>query len=265
MTQVLEPLLLREHRAQVIERMRRLVCPPATLAGTIIAYQLGLADRDGAPREAPARNLVRPSLCLWAAGACGGAVSAALPLAVSIELFHNFTLIHHDIEDDRREAHERATAWTIWGLGQGVNAGDALHSLALSVLSQSMADDATVLRIFTRVVTAVNESIDGKTRASGATGAALTPFSELKIALRRAGALFGASLEAGAIVAGAGNSTVVALRRAGRLLGAAQELPSAQGLACVARARTLVAGCGISGEWLARFNEMTEYLGHDLA
>jgi geranylgeranyl diphosphate synthase type I len=47
-----------------------------------------------------------------------------------VELVHNFSLIHDDIEDESRERRGRPTVWHIWGQPQAINTGDAMHTLA---------------------------------------------------------------------------------------------------------------------------------------
>jgi hypothetical protein len=273
MTQTLEPSLLRAHRADVIASMRSFVAPPETICRTIIGYQLGLADRDGAPCEAASPNVIRATLCLWAAAACRGDMCRALPIAVSIELIHAFTCIHDDIRYDQQRHANRETVWSVWGLGQAVNGGDALHSLALSILSEGSLEEDAVLRTFSRVVGAVREVMDGNVRALAAEGAGMPPGKALRIAVCQTGALVGAALEAGAIAAGAPESTIRTFRRAGRLLGVALHVREAQdsgrvllpgvdaALArrCALRARTLVESCGVTGTWLTHFKEIADY------
>src|SRR5574340_940719 len=77
-------------------------------------------------------KLLRPALTLLAAELAGGAaaVARALPAAVSVELIHNFSLIHDDIEDSDEERHHRQTLWRVWGQPQAINTGDALFALA---------------------------------------------------------------------------------------------------------------------------------------
>jgi geranylgeranyl diphosphate synthase type I len=53
-----------------------------------------------------------------------------LPAAAALELIHNFSLIHADLEDDSTERHHRATVWKLWGKAQAINAGDAMFSIA---------------------------------------------------------------------------------------------------------------------------------------
>jgi geranylgeranyl diphosphate synthase type I len=54
----------------------------------------------------------------------------ALPAAAAIELVHNFSLIHDDIQDDDRERRHHPTVWSIWGKPQAINAGTAMRVLA---------------------------------------------------------------------------------------------------------------------------------------
>ena len=64
-----------------------------------------------------------------AAGAAGEPRAAA-PVAAAVELLHNFTLIHDDIQDESPTRRHRPTVWSLWGVGQAINAGDALFAAA---------------------------------------------------------------------------------------------------------------------------------------
>jgi geranylgeranyl diphosphate synthase, type I len=91
----------------------------------MLTYHMGWAEGDGGSGKR-----LRPVITLLCAGACGGAYAATMPAAVGVELLHNFTLIHDDIEDQSPMRHGRPTLWTRWGVAQAVNAGDALFSIA---------------------------------------------------------------------------------------------------------------------------------------
>ena len=54
--------------------------------------------------------------------------------AVAVELVHNFSLLHDDIMDDDTERRHRPTAWTVFGVGAAILAGDALLALAQDLL-----------------------------------------------------------------------------------------------------------------------------------
>ncbi|WP_376793676.1 polyprenyl synthetase family protein [Thermogemmatispora sp.] len=105
-------------------------------------YHLGWVDAELRPIAAQTGKLLRPTLLLLsyeAAGAWGELpqedeprryLRRALPAAAAIELTHNFTLIHDDIEDEDSERHHRPTVWKLWGVPQAINAGDGLFALS---------------------------------------------------------------------------------------------------------------------------------------
>jgi geranylgeranyl diphosphate synthase type I len=104
-------------------------------------YHFGWRDVDGAPTRSQPGKLLRPALLLAAcelaathAGADQDAVNAAvtqaLPAATAVELVHNFSLIHDDIEDGDETRHHRATLWKVWGEAHAINTGDGVYSIA---------------------------------------------------------------------------------------------------------------------------------------
>lgn len=115
--------------------MRQVVSPPqrdATLDDFygMLHYHLGWVDANFKPVLSDSGKRLRPVLTLLTCEAAGGDWESALPAAASIELLHNFSLIHDDIEDGDTTRRGRATLWTIWGKPQAINAGDALFTLA---------------------------------------------------------------------------------------------------------------------------------------
>jgi len=99
-------------------------------------YHLGWTDAQGFAARADTGKRIRPLLCLWSCEACDADWRAALPAAAAIELIHNFSLIHDDIEDNSAERRGRATVWKVWGMAQAINAGDALFVLAHHALDR---------------------------------------------------------------------------------------------------------------------------------
>jgi geranylgeranyl diphosphate synthase type I len=105
----------------------------------MLTYHMGWADDGGGGKR------LRPAITLLCGGACGGEYAVAMPAALGVELLHNFTLIHDDIEDRSPLRHGRPTLWTRWGVAQAVNAGDALFSiaqLALLGLGETCGEEA---------------------------------------------------------------------------------------------------------------------------
>ncbi len=100
---------------------------------TMLAYHMGW-EGEGAGPEATGKR-IRPLTVLLTTSAAGGKWRCALPAAAAIELIHNFSLIHDDIEDRSPLRHRRPTLWKKWGIAQAVNTGDTLFTLAhLSIL-----------------------------------------------------------------------------------------------------------------------------------
>jgi geranylgeranyl diphosphate synthase type I len=71
-----------------------------------------------------------------------------MPAAAAVELIHNFSLIHDDIEDASYERHHRPTVWKLWGQSQAINAGDAMFTMAylalLRLKEKGIADEKIV-------------------------------------------------------------------------------------------------------------------------
>jgi len=95
---------------------------------------MGWQDEHGHSCDRESGKFVRPTLCLLSCQAVGGDTSQILPAAAAIELIHNFSLIHDDIEDVSDERHHRPTIWKLWGQSQAINAGDAMFTLAYVAL-----------------------------------------------------------------------------------------------------------------------------------
>jgi len=109
----------------------------------VAAYHLGLPGIDGRPpsgggaRGGGGGKALRPALALLSARAADAAPERAVPAAVAVELVHNFSLLHDDIMDGDTERRHRPTAWTVFGVGAAILAGDALLALAQDLLLES--------------------------------------------------------------------------------------------------------------------------------
>lgn len=110
-----------------------LVGSPPFIAG-VTGYHLGWLDQNFAPAKFERGKALRPTLCLLVFEALTGSYQEVLPLAAALELIHNFTLIHDDIEDNDLERRGRPTAWAVWGKPLAINVGDYLYTLATKSL-----------------------------------------------------------------------------------------------------------------------------------
>ena len=69
---------------------------------------------------------IRPILTLMAADIFSGEFKQALPAALAIEVFHNFTLVHDDIMDDAPKRRGKETVHEKWDINTGILSGDAM-------------------------------------------------------------------------------------------------------------------------------------------
>jgi geranylgeranyl diphosphate synthase type I len=107
----------------------------------MLEYHMGW-EGEGAGPEARGKR-IRPLLVLLSAASAGGDWEKALPGAAAVELIHNFSLVHDDIQDQSPTRRGRTTLWTRWGVAQAINAGDALFSLAQTALLE-LADTVSL-------------------------------------------------------------------------------------------------------------------------
>lgn len=118
--------------------------------GTMLRYPLGWVDEHNQPYDQPTGKRIRPMLLFLCAEAVGGDWQTALPASAAVELLHNFSLIHDDIQDDSPTRHNRPTVWMVWGRPNAINAGDALFALAYTAL-QRLATKGVEPRIVLKV------------------------------------------------------------------------------------------------------------------
>jgi geranylgeranyl diphosphate synthase type I len=216
------PEALIRYQGGIARHLRSMALPVGSLAGRMTAYHMGWVDRDGHPIASTPGKFIRPSLCLWACEATGGEVSSAMPVAAALEWTHNFTLVHDDIQDGDRMRRHRQTVWAIWGAPQGINAGDALHALAIRTLTQPGPQPERRLHAARVIAEATLTTVEGQCLDLSLEGRLDTSLREyLRVVESKTGALLGASLETGAVMAGAPDATVASFGRAGRMLGKA--------------------------------------------
>ena len=115
------------------ETLRRAVARPESGSAQglyeMLTFHMGWTG-EGAGPEAGGKR-IRPLLSLLCCGGVCGDWHPALHSAAAIELVHNFSLIHDDIQDQGAMRRGRPTVWKLWGTAQGINAGDTLLALAL--------------------------------------------------------------------------------------------------------------------------------------
>ena len=98
----------------------------------MLEYHLGWEGEHAGPQASGKR--IRPLLVLLTCAAAGGEWRQALPASAAVELVHNFSLIHDDIQDNSPLRRGRPTVWKKWGVAQAINAGDSMFTLAFKAL-----------------------------------------------------------------------------------------------------------------------------------
>jgi len=131
------PHVVNKYRSEIDSELRSLLQPYRLPLYDMMRYHLGWIDEQGMASADSSGKALRPTLCLMAAEALGQDYQKALPVAASVELIHNFSLIHDDIQDDDAERRHRRTVWKIWGKPQAINAGSAMRVLANVALARA--------------------------------------------------------------------------------------------------------------------------------
>jgi len=124
------PAVFERYRGEIDAELRAALVDCRAPLYDMLRYHLGWVDEKGNALPRTAGKALRPTLCLLACQAVGDNYCRALPAAAALELVHNFSLIHDDIQDDDRERRHRPTVWSIWGKPQAINAGTAMRIIA---------------------------------------------------------------------------------------------------------------------------------------
>jgi geranylgeranyl diphosphate synthase type I len=213
-----------------LERIRQLVEPAAQLAvdwlddpqmRLIARYQMGWCDAAGAPTKAGGKA-IRPTLAVLSAEAVIGRPDEAIPMAIAVELVHNFSLLHDDVMDRDVERRHRPTAWVAFGEGQAILAGNAMLTLAIRLLSASGLSGRRALAC---LLDTVQVLISGQSQDLLLEQAdSVTMAQVLSMEAGKTAALLACSSSIGALAVGAPEQTVSGLAAFGYELGLAFQL-----------------------------------------
>ena len=196
---------LKEHQIQVEDWMQSLVpSQSGPLAQVMESMRYSLFA--GGKR-------LRPILLMAAADAVGADGQRFLQSACALEMIHTYSLIHDDLpamdDDDYRRG--RLTNHKVFGEGMAILAGDGLLTLAFeTLLSQPGVTSDVLVRVAREVAQAAGPSgmVGGQAIDLGSEGR--QPSSEVMKLMHRlkTGALFRASLRAGAMLGGGSDEDV---------------------------------------------------------
>jgi geranylgeranyl diphosphate synthase, type I len=132
--------------SELQKQIARLDQPRTRQFHEMLTYHMGWTG-EGAGPEATGKR-IRPLMVLLVTAACNPDWQSALPAAAAVELVHNFSLLHDDIEDNSDKRRGRTTVWKKWGIPQGTNSGDGLFILSnLAIMDlEAVYPAQTVLR-----------------------------------------------------------------------------------------------------------------------
>src|SRR5512143_3126017 len=114
-------LLLSRIESELQQQVSRLDNPRTKIYHEMLTYHMGWTGESAGPEATGKR--IRPLLLLLTTAASGGAWEPALPAAAAVELVHNFSLVHDDIQDNSAKRRGRPTTWVKWGAPMAINVG----------------------------------------------------------------------------------------------------------------------------------------------
>jgi geranylgeranyl diphosphate synthase type I len=194
----------------------------------LMRYHVGFEDSAGDPIVSSSGKMLRPALCLLCCEAVGGDLRHAMRAAAAIELIHNFTLIHDDIEDASDTRHGRETLWRIVGVPLAINAGDGMF----------VQGQRTLLRMEEAGVPAERVLLASRTLNEACIALCEGQHADIGFEIRdhvtlaeyeamidgKTASLLGAAMAIGTIAGGADDETVAAFGECGRMLGRAFQI-----------------------------------------
>ena len=194
----------------------------------MMRYHLGWIDENGNLLPGSSGKALRPVLCLLACEASGGDYEKALPAAATLELVHNYSLIHDDIQDGDKERRHRPTVWSIWGKPQAINAGTAMRILA-NIALWRLKDEGVPTAKQLRAQQMIDESclalIEGQyLDISYESRLDISVNDYLDMVGKKTGALLSCSMELGALLGTEDEETIAGFKKAGMDLGLAFQI-----------------------------------------
>lgn len=219
------PDMFERYRVHLEDALAQAVPPlDGHAVNTILRYHLGWSDRHGVPSPTPASQgkALRPTLCMFACDAFRGEPGHAAPAAAALELIHNFSLVHDDIQDQGLERRHQPTVWAVWGTERALVAGDAMQ--ALGDLTTLMAGENvpadTAVRVSKLLTQSYLEMIEGQCRDLQFEQRATIGAEEyLDMIALKTGALIRSSLVIGATIATDDPEILAGVARFGTAIG----------------------------------------------
>ena len=222
------PGMFSRYKNSVEQELNRVV-PTAHNSETyrLLRYHLGWVDQQGTPMDTSVSQgkALRPTLCLFACEALASEYSRALPAAAALELIHNFSLIHDDIQDQDMERRHQPTVWHLWGIPKAIWSGNAMQctgDLSLLDVARANVPAVTAIRVSDILTESYLEMIQGQCMDLDFESRTDIKSEEyLYMIACKTGALIRSALQIGALLATEDPATVKAFTEFGNHLGQA--------------------------------------------
>ncbi|MCH8061960.1 MAG: polyprenyl synthetase family protein [Chloroflexi bacterium] len=217
------PEMFRKYRSSINEAMRNALTQDSSQVYDMLRYYLGWVDEEGNPTVATEGKFLRPTLCLFACEASGGSIRQAMSAAVALELIHNFSLIHDDIQDHDETRHHRKTLWAVWGMPKALVAGNVLRVIAdasLEGLLREGVEATRALAVVRQLTHAYLAMIEGQYLDLSYEGRSEVGMPQyLDMIARKTGALIRCAFTMGALIGSNSDEYIEAFRESGSSLG----------------------------------------------
>jgi geranylgeranyl diphosphate synthase type I len=163
---------------------------------------------------------LRPILVMLTAEAVGGDSNRSMPFGLSLEIIHNFTLVHDDIMDQDDLRRGVKTVHNVYGQNTAINAGDALLARAFEILSSIEIEDNKLRNLIYEVARMVRELGEGQqSDLDFEDQGDISADEYLGMIEKKTGLMFMMAAKGGALIGGGTEEQIEAMAEYGRLLG----------------------------------------------
>ncbi len=168
---------------------------------------------------------MRARLALTACTALGAPAEAAIPWAAAVELLHNATLIHDDIQDGDTHRRGEPTVWVRHGSAQAINAGDLLLMLPWLAIAEAPVDEALRFRLCRVTAERAQRTVRGQVDELDLFGGRRVDMaSYARVIAAKTGHLLALPVEGAALLAGRSPTEAAQLARPFEALGLLYQL-----------------------------------------
>ncbi|UCH72446.1 MAG: polyprenyl synthetase family protein [Thermoplasmatales archaeon] len=168
---------------------------------------------------------LRPCISMLSCEALGGNINKVVPLAISIELIHNFTLVHDDIMDNSKLRRNIPTVHIKFDEPTAIIAGDLLFAKAFEVMHDLAEDISVFKKIQLDFINCIREICEGQqTDMDFEKKQNIKEKEYLEMIRKKTAIIFQFAAESGATIGGGTKKEIQALKDYGKFIGLAFQI-----------------------------------------